>query len=155
MRFISYILSCICTTLLAIQPTNVLPASTHCVEVVITKSSLTGDETEVSSDGKGHSFTGQITFTNYLSSPAVATPQDSRTFSAFEAWTPTTGFSLMDVTSPPSTGAPLQTVGREMFIYNSRSKAIFRSMSLLPFPTIGELVEHDGNSLVTRRLITQ
>ena len=115
--------------------------------------SLKGDETEIASDGKGNSFTGRITFTNYLSSAAVATPQDSRRFSGVEAWTPTTGFLLDGRNLATTAGAPLQTVGRQMFIYNSR-RAIFRSMSLLPFPTIGELLEHDGNSLVTRRLIT-
>ena len=92
MRLLSSVLTYTCATFLALQPAGVLLGSTHCVEVVITESSLKGDETDVANNGKGNAFTGQITFTNYLSF-RCRYPRRHLPVWQHEAWTPTK-FSL-------------------------------------------------------------
>ena len=140
---------------MVISPSNLLLASTHCVEVVITDSSIKGDEPAPGpKEGKGSKFTGQIVFNQYLSSAKVQEPTDSRTFHGVEAWTSVTPFFLDGHNLKPEYGYRLLTKDRQVFMYNSRSKAVFRFLSVTPFPKIGELVKHEGDSLVTRRLIT-
>lgn len=125
-------------------------ASTHCVEVSITSSSVKPG----SNSGKGSSFTGRILFNQYLSSAKVQEPSDSRTFSGKEAWNPQTPFFLDGQVHTPVAGSHLLTKNRDCFIYNSRSSAVFRSLSLTPFPSMGQFLAREGDTLTTRRLIT-
>ncbi len=130
--------------------TQSLLASTHCVEVMILNASIKAGE----ATGKGSSFTGRILFNQYLSSPKVQEPSDTRSFSGSEAWFPAGPFFLDGQVLTPEAGSHLLMKDRQAFVFNNRSKAVFRAFSLVPFPSMGEMQSLEGKTLTTRRLIT-
>ncbi|GEM_PF-3258027 len=129
---------------------QLLYASTHCVEVMITNASVK----KGSREGRGSSFSGRILFNQYLSSPKVQEPSDTRSFSGSEAWIPASPFFLDGQVLTPEAGSHLLMKDRQVFVFNNRSKAVFRSLSLVPFPSMGSMQTLEGTSLTTRRLIT-
>ena len=46
----------------------------------------------------------------------------------------------------------LLTKGSSVPPHNNRNQPVLRVLSLTPFPTLGTLIEHTDNNLVTRRL---